>query len=81
MSHHCHAIGCEVEIPPAMLMCRGHWFAVPKPLRKEVWRLYRRGQEVTKDPSPEYLAAAHAAIAAVAAKEGREPDLFARAPA
>lgn len=75
MSHRCHAIGCDAQVPPAMLMCRAHWFAVPKPLRQEVWRLYRRGQEITKDPSPEYLAAARAAVDAVAASEGRESYL------
>lgn len=76
MSHRCHAIGCDAEVPPAILMCRRHWFAVPGPLRKRVWRLYRPGQEVTKEPSPEYLAAARAAIEAVAAKEGRRLGLF-----
>ena len=76
MPHRCHAIGCEAEVPPTMLMCRAHWFAVPKPLRKDVWRLYRRGQEITKDPSPEYLAAARAAIDAVARREGRQGVLF-----
>lgn len=42
---------------------------VPKPLRQAVWRLYRKGQEQDKRPSPEYLEAAKAAIAAVAARE------------
>lgn len=75
-AHHCHAIGCETEVPPAMSMCKRHWFMVPKPLRKEVWRTYRKGQEITKDPSPEYLAAAKAAIRAVAEKEGRRGSLI-----
>jgi len=59
-----------------MSMCKPHWYMVPKPLRKEVWRTYRKGQEVTKDPSREYLAAAKAAIAAVAEKEGRQGALL-----
>jgi hypothetical protein len=69
--HRCHAIGCQVEVPPRMLMCRAHWFRVPRPLQNEVWRWYRKGQEIRKDPSPEYLAAMAAAIDAVATAEGR----------
>lgn len=76
VTHRCHAIGCDAEVPPALFMCRAHWFDVPKPLRKEVWRTYRRGQEITKDPSREYLAAAKAAIRAVAEKEGRQGSLL-----
>lgn len=63
--HHCHAKGCEKVVPERMLMCKRHWGMVPKTLQKQVWATYRAGQEVTKDPSPEYLAAAQAAIAAV----------------
>lgn len=29
----CDAPGCKVEIPRGRLMCRPHWFAVPRPLR------------------------------------------------
>lgn len=63
--HRCHATGCAAEIPPHLFMCRSHWFMVPKPLRREIWRLYRPGQEIDKHPSAEYLDAAKAAIAAV----------------
>lgn len=38
--------------------CKGHWFALPKHLRDRIWATYRRGQEVTKRPSPEYIEAA-----------------------
>ena len=68
-THHCHAIGCNKPVPPKMLMCKRHWAMVPPPLRQEVWRHYRPGQEVDKNPSPEYLAAAKAAIAAVCKAE------------
>lgn len=71
MSHKCHARGCEVEVPPARLMCLAHWNLVPYALKRNVWAHYRPGQEVRKDPTPEYLAAARAAIEAVAAREGR----------
>lgn len=35
---------------------------LPAPVRAAIWRAYRPGQEITKDPSPAYLAAARAAI-------------------
>lgn len=69
MTHRCHARGCEEIVPPHLLICRKHWFMVPKPLRKEVWRTYRKGQEATRDPSPDYLVAARRAIDVVAARE------------
>jgi hypothetical protein len=56
-----------------MLMCRQHWYMVPAPLRREVWRLYRPGQEIDKRPSDEYMEVMHAAINAVAEKEQIEP--------
>lgn len=71
MSHKCHAPGCDIEVPPARLMCLFHWRLVPRVLRDAVWQHYRRGQEVDKQPSAEYLAAAQAAIDAVAVREGR----------
>lgn len=57
-AHTCHWPGCPKAVPPAMWGCKGHWFALPKSLRDRIWATYRRGQEITKDPSPEYLAAA-----------------------
>lgn len=70
-AHYCHAEGCRAQVPPRMHMCRSHWFSLPKRLRDAVWATYRPGQENRKDPSPAYLAAAHAAIEWVAVKEGR----------
>ncbi len=69
--HHCHARGCGVATKPEMLMCRRHWFMVPKPIRDRVWATYRVGQCDDKQPSSEWHAAADAAIQAVATKEGR----------
>ena len=43
--HHCHARGCTVPVPPKLLMCRRHWFMVPKPIRDRVWEHYQPGQE------------------------------------
>lgn len=64
--HHCHARGCERAVPPKMLMCYPHWRMVPRLVQRKVWATYRDGQEITKDPSREYLAAAREAIEAVA---------------
>lgn len=69
MSHLCHAIGCNVEVPPGLLMCKRHWLMLPKEQRGLVWLHYRKGQEIRKDPSDQYLAAAGAAIRWVAAAE------------
>lgn len=63
--HHCHAHGCKVATKPEMLMCRPHWFMVPKHLRDLVWATYRPGQCDDKQPSVEWFAAADAAILAV----------------
>ena len=63
--HVCHAADCPEHVPPAMFMCKRHWFMVPVPLRKRIWALYEPGQEITKDASPEYLEVAREAIEAV----------------
>lgn len=55
MTHTCHWPGCETSVPPSMWGCRPHWFSLPKVLRKAVWATYRPGQEITKDPSEDYL--------------------------
>lgn len=75
MTHTCHARGCSTEVPPRLLMCLKHWRMVPKDMQKAVWRAYRPGQEVDKNPSPQYLRVAGAAINAVAEKEGLQPGL------
>jgi len=73
--HLCHALGCSERVMPSRLMCPRHWYMVPAPLRREVWRTYRPGQEVDKSPSRSYVDAADAAIAAVANAEGLAPSL------
>lgn len=61
MTHHCHWVGCTVPVPPKMWGCRRHWFALPAEIRRRIWATYRPGQEITKDPSAEYVEAAGAA--------------------
>lgn len=75
-NHTCHAAGCETRVPPRLLMCAKHWRKVPLGLQRRVWRTYRPGQEVTMDPSPAYVEAARAAIAAVAEAEGVQERLL-----
>lgn len=60
--HLCHRPGCKTEVPPKMFACKPDWFFLPKPLRDAIWHAYVYGQESRKDPSPEYLTAARAAI-------------------
>lgn len=67
--HICHAMGCERTVPPRYLMCRRHWFMVPKSLRKLIWQTYRPGQETDKRPSKVYLEYAKQAITMVAVFE------------
>lgn len=68
-AHVCHATGCNVKVPPRMLMCRKHWYMVPKPLRDAVWAAYVPGQEVRKDPTDEYMDVQRAAVQAVEERE------------
>lgn len=70
-SHHCHARGCQREVPPKLLMCGVHWRMVPPDLQRAVWATYRPGQEIDKRPTRDYLAAAKDAIRWVAQAEGR----------
>jgi hypothetical protein len=59
--HSCHWPGCPAQVPPAMWGCRGHWFTLPKPIRDDIWRAYRPGQERDMRPSRTYVEAAQAA--------------------
>ncbi|HEX2611941.1 MAG TPA: hypothetical protein VHK68_13095 [Gemmatimonadales bacterium] len=69
--HHCHAEGCDAPCRPQYLMCRPHWGLVPRDLQRTVYATYRPGQCDDKKPSLEWCRAADAAVAYVAALEGR----------
>lgn len=58
LGHTCHWPGCEVSVKPAMWGCAKHWFKLPADLRSKIWRTYQPGQEISKDPSREYVAVA-----------------------
>lgn len=74
MSHTCHATECTVSVPPAMFMCKRHWFSLPKAMRDAIWRYYRPGQCDDWAISHEYANAARDAVRFIAAKEGKTPD-------
>ena len=46
-THQCSVPGCGRSLPLDMLMCRAHWFRVPKALRDEVWAAWRQYQRGT----------------------------------
>ena len=71
--HTCHAIRCDVRVPPRMFMCRRHWFALPKRMRDAVWAEYVPGQERRKDPTEAYLIVTRECIEWLARKEGLMP--------
>ena len=64
-SHECPATSCTRRVGAHMLMCRPHWFMVPKPLRDDVWDAYSGGAGAG---SVEHVDAIRAAIAAVNAR-------------
>lgn len=74
MPHTCHATDCATPVPPAMFMCRRHWFSLPKHLRDRIWATYRAGQEDDWEPSKEYLETAKEAVIWLAQREGKTPD-------
>lgn len=67
-AHTCHWPGCERQVPPAMWGCKTHWFRLPMRLRMRIWATYQPGQEVTMEPSKEYLQAAGAVDEWIAAQ-------------
>jgi hypothetical protein len=65
-SHLCPVNGCRQHVSPDRLMCRLHWYQVPKRLRDIVWITWRSGAGVG---TPEHTDAILAAVAAAAGRE------------
>lgn len=42
-THKCPKRGCDLQVRQDQLACTRHWYSVPKALRDEVNRAYRRG--------------------------------------
>ena len=76
MTHTCHATGCNRAVPPKYLMCGKHWAMVPKSQQLEIWRHYRPGQEIDKNPSAAYLGVMKATIDLVTRLEGAQVPLL-----
>jgi hypothetical protein len=57
----CPVPRCGDQIDPSRLMCRTHWYRVPRPLRDHVWATWRSGHG---GASHEHRAAVLMAIAA-----------------
>ena len=53
---------CERPIDPSRLMCRVHWYMVPKEIRDEVWATWQSGRAAY---SSEHRAAVRKAVVAV----------------
>lgn len=64
-AHGCPATGCTRRVGSGMLMCRPHWFMVPKLQRDAVWDAWRGGLGAG---SPAHRDAILAAVEAVNAK-------------
>lgn len=69
MQHHCHVEGCNNTCIPKYLMCRRHWYKVPKRIQNLVYKYYRVGQCNDMDVSVEWFIAARLAINHVAYAE------------
>ena len=76
MNHHCHAVDCDIAVPPKMHMCLKHWRMVPKAVQELIWKHYRPGQEIDKKPTIDYIATAFVSISCVALKEGKTLPTF-----
>lgn len=56
--HTCQWPGCTKEVSPELWGCKPHWFSLPKGIRNKLNAHYVPGQEITKTPNAEYIAAA-----------------------
>lgn len=63
--HQCPVAACRAEVNAAKLMCRPHWYMVPKAVQKMVWATYADGSGVG---SLAHMQAMRTAIAVVDTK-------------
>lgn len=63
VKHLCHFPGCRRAVPPRLWGCLPHWRLLPDEIKHRITRAYVKGQEIRKDPSAEYVAAAQEARA------------------
>lgn len=60
-THECAAEDCIEQCPSHFLMCRAHWYRVPRAIRQEVWRAYKTEGVL----SEAYVDAVDAAVASL----------------
>lgn len=60
-AYRCPVSGCTEQVDPSRLMCRGHWYQLPRQLRDLVWATWRSGDGAL---SYEHLEAVRLAISA-----------------
>ncbi|MBO0820990.1 MAG: hypothetical protein J2P26_09095 [Nocardiopsaceae bacterium] len=63
----CRIPGCPAPVSTRRLMCRPHWYQVPKHLRDQVWATWRSGAGIL---DPAYRQAVRQAVATVHAAAG-----------
>ncbi len=68
----CRIPGCRGPVGARRLMCRPHWYQVPKQLRDQIWAAWRSGAGVL---SPAYRQAVGQGVAAVQAATARKDPL------
>jgi hypothetical protein len=64
----CRIPACPASVAPGRLMCRPHWYQVPKLLRDRIWATWQSGAGAL---SPEYRQAVRDAVTAVQARQDR----------
>lgn len=71
--HLCHAEGCRTKVPPKLFACLKHWRMVPVTLQRELWRVYKPGQERGEaEVTAAYLVVQTRCRIAIAEREGRD---------
>ena len=60
-AYRCPVSGCREQLDPSRLMCRSHWYQLPRQLRDLVWATWRSGEGAL---SSEHLEAVRLAICA-----------------
>jgi hypothetical protein len=69
----CPRPGCKREVPPDLFACTPDWFSIPKPLRDQIWRTWRRRLAAMYTPGYVDAAAAHEAAKQEAIASWQEP--------
>ncbi len=75
MKHSCHANQCTVPTPRNMLMCKNHWFKVPKDIQDKIWSAFKKNpSEEMRCKSVEYMESCAEAVEYIATLENLQID-------